>query len=239
MGSFETKVFNWQAPTILLVTGNRISDPPTRGREKSFTETLPPKRYPDSSKSSRVVFGVYITQPWKQTFKNCIGDAKTLLFQLEPVHEVFHASTVNNDYVSFTKAPTSHAGIGVGCPHPKPKPTAGLDTHVILGGVSLVLDGSFEFGVFTHHYTAGGGGAFYNSSTRRYDWQDRFEIEGMEVWGCGGQDEAEEQKKRWAWEEREAEARRQVNLGTGDIEADRALLEMAGIIGQNQGGGST
>ena len=35
----------------------------------------------------------------------------------------------------------------------------------------------------------------------------------------------------WAWEEREAEARRRVNLGTGDIEADRTLLEMAGLIG--------
>jgi hypothetical protein len=237
MGSFESKVFNWRAPTILLVSGSRISDPPVRGQEKAFTETLPPKRFPDSSKLSRVVFGVYLTQPWRQTYKDCVGDTDTLLFQLEPVHEVFHASSMNTDYISFTKPPSSHAGIGIGCPHPKPKPTAGLSLHVTLGALSLLLDNSFEFGVFTHNYTAGGG-AFHTSTSRRYDWQDRFEVESLEVWGCGGDEEAEGQKQRWAWEEREAEARRKVNLGTGDIEADRALLEMAGIIGGDRSGGS-
>jgi hypothetical protein len=60
----------------------------------------------------------------------------------------------------------------------------------------------------------------------------------LEVWGCGGDEEAREQRDRWAWEEREAEARRKINLGTGDIEADRALLEMAGLIGGNRSGGS-
>lgn len=237
MGSFETRVFNWRAPTILLVSGNRISEPPNGGQERAFVETLPPKRFRNSSNSSHVVYGVYCSQPWRQTYKECVGDADTLLFQLEPIHEVFHASSINTDYVSFTKPPTSHAGIGIGSPHPKAKATAGLSSHVSLGAVSLMIDASFEFGVFTHNYTSGGG-AFHNSISRRYDWQDRFEIESLEVWGCGGDEEAEQQRQRWAWEEREAEARRKVNLGTGDIEADRALLEMAGLIGGNRSGGS-
>jgi hypothetical protein len=237
MGSFETKVFNWRAPTILLVSGNRISEPPNGGQERAFADTLPPKRFPDSSKSSHMVFGVYLAQPWRQTHKDCIGDADTKLFQLEPVHEVFHASSINTDYVSFAKPPISHSGIGFGNPHPKAKATAGLPPHVNLGAVSLRLDSSFEFGVFTHNYTSGGG-AFHNSQTRKRDWQDRFEIESLEVWGGGGDAEAEQQRQRWAWEEREAEARRRVNLGTGDIEADRALLEMAGLIGGNRSGGS-
>jgi hypothetical protein len=237
MGSFETKVFNWRAPTILLVSGNRISGPPSSGQERAFADTLPPKRLPDSSTSSHLVFGVYLAQPWRQTHKDCIGDADTLLFQLEPVHEVFHASSINTDYISFAKPPISHPGIGFGNPHPKAKATAGLPPHINLGAVSLMLDSSFEFGVFTHNYTSGGG-AFHNSQTRKRDWQDRFEIESLEVWGCGGDAEAEQQRARWAWEEREAEARRRVNLGTGDIEADRALLEMAGLIGGNRSGGS-
>jgi hypothetical protein len=237
MGSFETKVFNWRAPTILLVSGNRISDPPTGGQERAFSDMLAPKRFPDSSKTEHVVFGFYISQPWHQTHKECFGDTDTLLFQLEPVHEVFHASTINKDYVAFTKPPTPHCGISIGSPHPKPKATAGLSPHVNLGAVSLVLDSSFEFGVFTHNYTSGGG-AFHNSETRKRDFQDRFEIESLEVWGCGGDEEAEAQRQRWAWEEREAEARRKVNLGSGDIEADRALLEMAGLIGGNRSGGS-
>ena len=237
MGSFETKVFNWRAPTILLVSGNRISDPPDNGQERAFSDTLPPKRLPDGSQSSHMVFGVYLSQPWHQTHKECFGDSDTLLFQLEPVHEVFHASKINTDYVSFTKSPTPHPGIAFGAPHPKPKATAGLAPHINLGAVSLVLDSSFEFGVFTHNYTSGGG-AFHNSETRKKDWQDRFEIESLEVWGCGGPQEVEEQRKRWEWEEKEAEARRRINLGTGDIEADRALLEMAGLIGNNRSGGS-
>jgi hypothetical protein len=237
MGSFETKVFNWRAPTILLVSGNRISEPPIGGQERAFSDTLAPKRFPDSSKSSHVAFGVYLSQPWHQSHKECFGDTDTLLFQVEPVHEVFHASTINKDYVSFTKSPTPHAGIAFGSPHPKPKPTAGLSTHVPLGAVSLMLDSSFEFGVFTHNYTSGGG-AFHNSESRKHDWQDRFEVESLEVWGCGGDKEQEEQRQRWEWEEREAEARRRINLGTGDIEADRALLEMAGLIGGNRSGGS-
>jgi len=219
------------------VSGSRISDPPRGGQERAFADKLPPKRFPDSSKSSSVIFGVYLSHPWRQTHKECIGNTETILFQLEPTHEVFKASSINNDYVSFTKPPTSHAGIGIGNPHPKPKPTAGLASHVMLGDVSLMLDASFEFGVFTHNYTSGGG-AFHNSATRRHDWQDRFEIESLEVWGCGGDEEAEQQRQRWEWEEREAEARRKINLGSGDIEADRALLEMAGIIGGNRGGGS-
>lgn len=237
MGSFETKVFNWRAPTILLVSGNRISDPPENGQERAFSDTLPPKRLPDSSRSSHVVFGVYLSQPWHQTHKECFGDSDTLLFQLEPVHEVFHASKINTDYVSFTKSPIPHPGIAFGAPHPKPKATAGLAPHINLGAVSLVLDSSFEFGVFTHNFTSGGG-AFHNSEMRKKDWQDRFEIESLEVWGCGGPEEAEEQRKRWEWEEKEAEARRRINIGKGDIEADRALLEMAGLIGGNRSGGS-
>jgi hypothetical protein len=237
LGSFETRVFNWRAPTILLVSGNRISDPPEGGQERAFSDTLRPKRFPDSGKSDHVTFGVYVTQPWRQTHKECFGDSETKLFQLEPVHEVFHASNMNRDYVAFTKPPSASCGISIGCPHPKAKQTSGLSTLVNLGAVSLMLDSSFEFGVFTHNYTSSGG-AFHNSETRRTDFQDRFEIESLEVWGCGGDAEAEEQRKRWAWEEREAEARRKINLGSGDREADRQLLEMAGIIGGNRSGGS-
>ncbi|PBP26771.1 TLDc domain containing protein 2 [Diplocarpon rosae] len=237
MGSFETKVFNWRAPTILLVSGNRISDPPDGGQERAFSDTLPFKRFPDSSKSTHMVFGVYIGQHWRQTHKECFGDADTLLFELEPVHEVYHASSINKDYISFSKPPSAHSGIAFGCPPPKPKQTAGLPTHLNVGAVSLVLDSSFQFGVFTHNYTSGGG-AFHNSETRKFDFQDRFEVESLEVWGCGGDTEAEQQRQRWAWEEREAEARRRLNLGTGDVEADRALLEMAGLIGNNRSGGS-
>ncbi|KAF7559677.1 hypothetical protein G7046_g4473 [Stylonectria norvegica] len=237
MGSFETKVFNWQAPTLLLVSGTRLGDVPEGGQETTFAAALPPRRFPHGSKSDRLTFGVYVKEPWKHTHRECFGDSDTVLFQLEPVHDVFPASALNKDYVSFTKPPGNHPLLSFGCPHPKPTQAHRKAPMLSLGPVSLLLDDSFEFGVFNHDYTSRGG-AFRSSVVRKSDFQDRFQIESLEVWGCGGDAEAKAQAERWAWEEREAESRRKVNLGTGDIQADRALLEMAGIIGGSRSGGS-
>ncbi|KAK3904593.1 restriction of telomere capping protein 5 [Staphylotrichum tortipilum] len=246
MGSFESKVFNWTAPTILLVTGTRLPDEASgmhSGPASAFLATLPPRRFPYGSvgggNSENLTFGVYLGQPWKHTHRECFGADDTLLFQLQPIHDVFRASTLNKDYASFIKpsASTSVAGISFGCPAPPPTQTYRRSNTISLGPVSLALESSFEFGCFTHNYSSQGG-AFQTSVSRKFDFQDRFEISSIEVWGCGGDEEAKHQAEHWAWEAREAEARRKINLGTGDIEADRALLEMAGLIGANRSGGS-
>ena len=235
IGSIEQKVLNWRAPSILLVAGTRLPSVPQGSGERAFAEALPPKWFPDgvssNSKSGRVIFGAYLDVPWKQTHKEAIGGAEMLLFQLEPIHEVFRASTISKDYVTFTRS-----GISFGSPPAPSKPISGLSSHVALGPVSLMLNESLEFGVFTHN--SAGGGSFHPSQSRKHDWQDRFEIESLEVWGCGGDEEAQKQKAAWAFEEREAEARKHLKLGK-DIEADRALLEMAGLVGNhNASGGS-
>lgn len=238
MGSFETKVFNWRAPTILLVSGTRLSDSPRySGSEGAFNDTLPPKRFPNGSPPDRdrLVFGALVRQPWRNTHKECFGGEDMVLFQLAPTHDVFPASALNRDYVAFAKAPTANPGINIGCPHPRTGSRHEALRH--LGPVSLVIDSSFEYGVFTHDY-ASRGGAFATSASRKYNFQERFEIDEIEVWGCGGDEEARIQREHWEWEAREAEARRRVNLGTGDIGADRALLEMAGLVGANRSGGS-
>ncbi|KAJ8119940.1 hypothetical protein ONZ43_g3221 [Nemania bipapillata] len=240
MGSFETKVFNWRAPTILLVSGTRLdSTASRRGSESVFCDSLPPQRFPNGSAPDRdrLVFGVFIRQPWRVTNKECFGSDDMLLFQLAPTHDVFPASKINKNYAAFTKPPAAHPGITFGS---APPPTSSSSRHAPLrhlGPVSLVLDSSFEFGVFNHDYTSRGG-AFSTSVSRKLDFQERFSIDDIEVWGCGGDEEARIQRERWEWEAREAEARRRVNLGTGDIAADRALLEMAGLIGGNRSGGS-
>ena len=244
MGSFESKVFNWRAPTILLVSGIRLpgeSDHKSSGPESSFLATLPSKRFPSGSTggAEQLTFGLYLGQPWKHTNRECFGGDDTLLFQLEPVHDVFLPSPLNKDFVSYAKpsSSTNHAGISVGCPPPKPTQAYRRSNITSLGPISLLLDSSFEFGCFTHDQSSRGG-AFQASAARSFNFQDRFEVTHLEVWGCGGDDEAKNQAERWAWEAREAEARRRINLGTGDIEADRALLEMAGLIGANRSGGS-
>ena len=246
MGSFESKVFNWTAPTILLVTGTRLPDEagsPNSGPASAFLATLPSRRFPHGSSrgggGENLTFGVYLGQPWKHTHRECFGADDTLLFQLQPIHDVFRASALNKNYASFTKPSTSTpiAGISFGCPPPQPTQTYRRSNVISLGPVSLALESSFEFGCFMHNYSSQGG-AFQASVSRKFDFEDRFEISSIEVWGCGGDNEAKHQAERWAWEAREAEARRKINLGTGDIEADRALLEMAGLIGANRSGGS-
>jgi len=215
MGSFESKVLKWNAPTILLVSGTLISSDPaaTNARERAFTNLLPPRRLPSSTtEGATVTYGVFLETPWKHVHKECFGDANTLLFQLSPVHRVLHASTQSRDYVYFNR----DDGVGFGTPpqgwktHHRPSP------YFNFGPVSLVLDHALEFGVFT---CAGGGGAFLTGGDGE-EWQDRFEIDAIEVLGCGGEREAEAQRKAWQWEEREALLRRQINLGK-DIEADR------------------
>ena len=244
MGSFEKQAFNWRAPTILLVSGRLLPSEPSSTRERAFADSLPPKRYPSSSdaEDATITFGAYIPAQWKLTHKSCFGDSSTVLFQLSPTHDVFTASSYSNDYVYFNRPPTHPSGLGLGTPVPHQSASlhsSSSSTVFRPSPVSLHLDDALEFGVFTH--LAEGGGSFHPSKLpgrRGKNWQDRFEIDSLEVWGCGGDEVAEAQRKEWAFQEREAEARRRINLGTGDIDADRELLKMAGLIGQGQSGGS-
>lgn len=306
MGSFEKSVFKWQAPSILLVAGTLISPSTKQSHARSFLEDLPHRRLSSSVSSSvlqssmrdlkveerRIVYGAYISTPWKATHKSTFGNDKMTLFQLSPMHDVFPASSLSQHYAYFNKPPTTYSGLGFGSPLPNytsstssmPRRSStsysasdsaydgtsyssssfgsgsfsgpgspGLtrrssllgDEQLPLGPVSLHIDDALEFGVFTH--LASGGGSFHTSKLPRDarpgaangNWQDRFEIDAIEVWGVGGRNEAEEQRRAWLWEEKEAERRRRVNLGTGDVEADRELLKMAGLIrDEGRSGGS-
>jgi hypothetical protein len=244
MGSFEKQVFNWRAPTILLVKGRLLPAKASSTRERALEELLPPKRYPnsisDTATNQSLVYGAYIPEKWKHTGKTCFGNADTKLFQLSPTHDIFPPSQYADDYVYFNKSPTYPPGVGFGTKIPSQSSAHSHSQETFKPGtVSLHLDDALEFGIFTH--ISGGGGTFKSSHLpcrKGKDWQDRFEIEEIEVWGCGGDEVAEAQRKEWAWQEREAEARRRINLGTGDVELDRELLKMAGLIGGNQSGGS-
>lgn len=252
--SITHKILNWRAPTILLVSGTRLPAEPSTPRERAFAATLPPRRYSSSasgnthasgssqtsatdSNNTRVVFGAYLSQPWRQTTKTALTDANSLLFQLAPLHDVFRPSSLDTSHFTL-----SSTGLGIGCPLNTSNPAVAAHRSgsnalpAELGAVSLWLDANLEFGVFTH--TSAGGGAFAPSVAQRGDWQDRFEIDSLEVWGCGGDEEAARQRLAWAWEEREAEMRRTIKVGKGDRDADYALLEMAGLVGGagNSGG---
>lgn len=162
---------------------------------------------------------------------------------------------------------TPHAGIGFGMKLQASR-TTGHAGAVPLGPVSLYLDDALEFGCFTHTAAGGGSFGVSASAVRGNtnrlvdlatmqarrgssggnapavtpregaDWQDRFEIEALEVYGLGGKVEAERQRRALEFDENEARRRKEGGVSTGDHEADRELLMMAGIIGNHSSGGS-
>lgn len=241
MRSLQAKVFKWMAPTILLVSGKAILDDDefckNNPRYRKFLSEFPklrdgePNPFNLHATRTKVTFAVYVPEPWKVTNKEFFGGLGTTIVQLAPIQDVFKANKGSALYFN-----TMGGGIGVGDNQPHIK--GGIKSYSV-GNVSLTLDNTLEFAVFRH---AGYGGSFNPSSRltqiQREDrsFEARFLIQHVEVWGCGGQQELEEQYKKWQWEEAEAKRRQQINLRS--IGEDRALLEMAGIIGHAQSGGS-
>lgn len=245
MRSFQSKVFKWLAPTILLISGLRILDGTEYAKQKNprynkFLEEYEilknDRQFIEKSllKKRKVIFAVIIKEPWKITNKGQFGGKGTTIYQLSPWIDIYKAT--KSDIVYFN---TNGGGIGIGNEQPIIKPT---HKKYVPGNVSLTLDNSLEFGVFRH---IGYGGAISPGLLSCIDevhsnhaniFEIKFLIKQVEVWGCGGEKELAEQIKSLEWEEAEAKRRQQINLKS--LGEDRALLEMAGLIGQHRSGGS-
>ncbi|QLQ80743.1 hypothetical protein HG537_0E00960 [Torulaspora globosa] len=241
MRSLQAKVFKWMAPTLLLVSGKGILDDEefSKGnpRYRKFLSEYPklkegnPNPFDLRNNKTKVTFAIYVPDPWKVTNKEFFGGLGTTIVQLAPVQDVFKAVKDGTMYFN-----TMGGGIGIGNNQPHIKASS---KSYSVGNVSLTIDNTLEFAAFRH---AGYGGTLCPSSRLTEIHKDnrpfevRFLIQHVEVWGCGGEKELEEQLKKWQWEEAEAKRRQQINLRS--ISEDRALLEMAGIIGHAQSGGS-
>lgn len=241
MRSLQSKVFKWMAPTIMIVKGTRIVDDESYAdkknpRYKNFLESYPKLKDTEQKldtvhlSKKKVAYMVYIDEPWKVTNKEKFGGENMVIIEITPLQEAYLASTAGSSYFN-----TVGGGIAFGSEQPK------IKTHEIRynpGNVSLVIDSSLEFGVFRH---VNRGGTFdigkVIKSQRSVDpFEIRFIIQAVEVWGCGGEKELAEQLKELEWEEAEAKRRQAVNLKS--LNEDRALLEMAGLVGQSNSGGS-
>lgn len=241
MRSLQARVFKWMAPTLLLVSGKSILDDEefskSNPRYRKFLSEYPklkegnPNPFNLSNNKTKVTFAIYVPDPWRVTNKEFFGGLGTTIVQLAPVQDVFKAVKDGTMYFN-----TMGGGIGVGDNQPHIKANS---KSYSAGNVSLTIDNTLEFAAFRH---AGYGGTFCPSSRlteihkENKPFEVRFLIQHVEVWGCGGEKELEEQYKKWQWEEAEAKRRQQINLRS--IGEDRALLEMAGIIGHAQSGGS-
>lgn len=242
MRSLQAKVFKWMAPSILIVSGTRITNSDEYAAQKNpryrhFLEEFPKLKDSDQKMDAshinkkKTTFAVYIDDPWKVTNKDYFGDLNTRIIQISPVQDIYKVNRKGTIYFN-----TIGGGIGIGDKQPLIKPAS---KRFVPGNVSLTFDSTLEFAVFRH--TGYGGSLEPGSlSVERKEEDSFFElhflIQDVEVWGCGGEKELEEQMKQMAWEEAESKRRQQINLRS--LGEDRALLEMAGLVGQNRGGGS-
>ncbi|CCH58445.1 hypothetical protein TBLA_0A06530 [Henningerozyma blattae CBS 6284] len=219
MRSFQSKVFKWKAPTILLITGKKIINDQEysekNNRYKSFLNSYP--RLKDGKTTFQTplhyTFAIYIEEPWKMT-KGYFGGLHTKIIQLSPRQDVFTCTDPNAVYFH------TQNGIGIGNEH------MSSDNKYKPGNVSITIDSTLEFAVFRHS----GPGVFKTGIIANQEiFEIRLHIQSVEVWGCGGAKELAEQKHEWEWEEREAQRRQHVSM---HVTEDRALLELAGIIGE-------
>ncbi|ODV93777.1 hypothetical protein PACTADRAFT_4679 [Pachysolen tannophilus NRRL Y-2460] len=254
MRSFESKVFGWKAPTILLVSGHRIE--PNKKKISKRCDTFINEEYPKFRRSpenpskiygegsERLTYGVYLHHAWKISNKEPFGDSKTLIFQLAPQQQLFESSLFQNSYAYFNTL--NNGGIGFGCNLPEIK--NGIKKYHP-GNVSLLIDGGLEFCCFRH---IGIGGSFntgsgfnklpsesvpHSANSITPEYEDKFTISDIEVFGVGSDKEIQEQIKSWEWEKREAEARQRVNIK--NLGEERAFLEMVGLAGNHGGTGGS
>ncbi|RMZ86878.1 hypothetical protein DV736_g5898, partial [Chaetothyriales sp. CBS 134916] len=158
--------------------------------------------------------------------------AAAALFQLSPRHSIFPANPYNRD------SPQSYfnqkSGIALGCVVPAQSRTSAtsIAAHMnapVAGPVSFRIDDDFATGTFQHDPDAGAGAFNVDPALAVPADAGRGSSDGRQR-----ESEVEKQQKRLKWEEDEAARRRGVNFG-GDKDGARALLELAGLVGDREG----
>ena len=234
LSSFSRQVMSWSAPTLLLLSGTTVTSQP-------------------------FLIGAYLPQPWRDSSSSHSSPPpldpsapRATLFQLLPRHAVFPANPTN------TSIPTSYFstknGIAIGCVIPQQSRT-GPPTPPILGPASIFIDNDISTATVSHDINLGQGvfvpdPALVEAQVEHPETTQpakvELDIDALEVWGISfpdptdGDDALVKQMKKLKWEDEEAARRAGVNFG-GDKDGARALLEMAGLVGDkagNRSGGS-
>ncbi|PYH78396.1 restriction of telomere capping protein 5 [Aspergillus uvarum CBS 121591] len=228
--SFSHNVLTWSSGTLLLLEG--------------VSETNGP-----------IILGAYLPQPWKSPssstssskFSNSVLPC---LFQLSPVHMLLQGNSSPSAQNSNTPAAyfSTSSGISIGCRIP-PSSRSNHKPPTPLGAGSLTIDANLETATF-YVSPVGHDGSFLPpvlSTGTETTYKTNIDIYNLEIWGLvpdptisvseDGKSAVELQQAKWAFEAREAERRRNLNLkaGAGDSAAESArwLLETAGIIGDD------
>lgn len=246
--SLELKIFKWQAPTLLIVSGKRLKSKTitTNKRYEQFNSEYPRFFRPSDdhirdwqSDNDKLTYVVAVNQPWRNSNKKNFGDEKSAVLQVLPrldYYESIHSSVLKGELTYFNTL-----GLGLGFGNSQPIKKNGMAKY-FPGDISLTIEANLEFAVFRHLVDLKTNATTYFKNSKQsqvlnLDFEDRFMITDLEVWGVGSTKELDEQKKQWEWEEKQAQARQSVNIKS--MGEERAFLEMAGLIGNhNTSGGS-
>ncbi|KAL6449480.1 RTC5 Restriction of telomere capping protein 5 [Candida maltosa Xu316] len=246
--SLETKIFKWQAPTLLIVSGKRVKTKTiqTNRRYQKFDEMYPRHFLASESylkdwqhENDRITYAVLINQPWKNSNKNNFGDEKSVILSIQPRADYF--KSVHNDVLKGQSIYFNNLGMGLGFGNNQPL-NKNETKKYYPGDVSLTIEANLEFAIFRHLVNSSSNNdKFFQKSEQETvaneDYEDRFTITGLEVWGIGSTKELEEQRKQWEWEEQQAESRQSVNMRS--LGEERAFLEMVGLVGNHGGAGGS
>lgn len=245
--SLELKIFKWQAPTIFLVSGKRLKQKAMdeNRRYQQFDLDYPrhflSNENPNKSWQNdldRITYAVYVNVPWRSSNKKNFGDDNSVIMCLLPRFDFYKTRidpVLQGQLIYF-----SNVGMGVGFGNDQPLKKNTISKY-LPGNVSLTIEANLEFAIFRHIRNASAHTtSFFEKSLQAdvtdQDFEDRFVITDLEVWGVGSTKELDEQRKQWEWEEKQAKARQSINIRSAG--EDRAFLEMAGLIGNHGLGGS-
>ncbi|CCG20718.1 hypothetical protein CORT_0A03300 [Candida orthopsilosis Co 90-125] len=245
--SLETKIFKWQAPTFLIVSGKRIKKKTVNNnrRYQKFDEAYP--KYflkqeshlqPWQHDNDRITYCAVVREPWQSSNKRNFGDESTVILSVLPRTDCYksgHSDVMKGKSIYF-----NNQGMGVGFGNLQPLNKNGHQKYYP-GDVSLTLEANLEFAVFRHLAQSKNNATnFFKPSAQSQlsteNFEDRFAITDLEVWGIGSMKELDEQRKQWEWEEKQANARQSVNIRS--MGEERAFLEMAGLVGNHGSYGS-
>ena len=237
--SFNREVFSWHSSTLLLISGTTSNE-----------------------RSTSIMLAAYLPSQWKDSTNSYSSTATSTdpsapqpaILQLAPRHAFFPVNTYAHSPTTPPSYFSAKTGIALGCVIPSQSRTGPATPPIPSGPVSLLIDTDISTATFVHDSDAGAGAFILDPHLANAQSQStkslpaaqppkvEFDIDALEVWGISypspgeGDDELTKQKKRLAWEEAEAARRRGVGFG-GDKDGARALLEMAGLVGDNKGQG--
>lgn len=187
MYALERKMCNYHNPSILLIKAKKINaNHKSSSRPISLDATIPrkypphcigtdkavPQKFGADFHNENILLGAYISTRWRQSHMGFFGDHSTLLFQLQPIHQVYYASNLDKNYCMFDK----NVGLGFGLSRHKVTNKVQYDVP----GVCMYIDDGLEYGLFRH----AGDGAFKPATNyENFEYEERFLIQDLEVIG--------------------------------------------------------